>query len=787
MNVVWFKSDFNNAGNIQFNYFSYFENMNRGPFAQPSFINTGEITFKDYALFCKGSTEYCRRIENLGSFTNKGTMNLSSAGFHTLTNEKILNIGDSNFDNYGGGHIINSGIITAAGASAGEITNKEGGIITVSNTAQSYIIGGPKKTSFKSLKNELNATFTINKGYMVFNSESSNAGEFNTNAEIKIATSLKNSGILNAKANSVFVLSEYCAVWSVTNQCLEMQSSYIDNSGTLNTEHGSLFEVAVKNSGVVYTRGATFKKDVENLGIFNVSDNLVSFTENFNNKLQGIFTAKYSTKITKDFRNETGARVELVGATLTAQKFTNSGILIFSMLNSIMGQLVVNQFVNQVGGKIQVDVAGLTLSKYQIIIGTISGTPYEVEFINSAGSIIDGWTYDAQGWISNTNSGSGGQNPDKPKPEPTKPDPKPEKPEPTKPNQNNTAQNPNYETLQKTLESKLLSMNDSDIVQAVLDTETMLKTSIITQPTNMLKAFKADTLNTPLNSAYVTRLTASSASIMSDASSFSNPLEKASQTQFFATPFGGVLKGDDLSGHLLGLSVGLTHIDDDYIAQGHFAYANGTSTQDLQTQSTQINGNLFQVGGFGRLFYDKLETDINANFIFAKFSLDNTWLDNGLNSSSNFNNYQINLGAVAGWRFGDDLSVKPFAGLQTYYENQGEFKQDMLKLTSEAYSALVMDALVGVEGRYIFENGGFAFAKASYENKLYNSHKEVFMRVGTEALRYENESYDNVASLNLGARVLATKALKLDIESLYKHYDNGVDYLGANLSVRWSF
>lgn len=325
------------------------------------------------------------------------------------------------------------------------------------------------------------------------------------------------------------------------------------------------------------------------------------------------------------------------------------------------------------------------------------------------------------------------------------------------------------------------------LTQLANDTDKTLQTSVIAQPTNMINAFKTDTLTSPLNSAYVTRLTASSASIMSDASSFANPLEKASQTQFFATPFGGVLKGDDLSGHLLGLSVGLTHIDDDYIVQGHFAYANGTSTQDLQTQSTQINGNLFQVGGFGRLFYDKLETDINANFIFAKFSLDNTWLDNGLNSSSNFNNYQINLGAVAGWRFGDDLSVKPFAGLQTYYENQGEFKQDMLNLTSEAYSALVMDAVVGVEGRYIFENGGFAFAKASYENKLYNSHKEVFMRVGTEALRYENESYDNVASLNLGARVLATKALKLDIEGLYKHYDNGVDYLGANLSVRLSF
>ena len=61
------------------------------------------------------------------------------------------------------------------------------------------------------------------------------------------------------------------------------------------------------------------------------------------------------------------------------------------------------------------------------------------------------------------------------------------------------------------------------------------------------------------------------------------------------------------------------------------------------------------------------------------------------------------------------------------------------------------------------------------------------MRAGNEELKYDNESYDNVIGANLGARVLATKALKLDLEGLYKHYDNGLDYLGANLSVRWSF
>ena len=618
--------------------------------------------------------------------------------------------------------------------------------------------------------------------------------------EIDTMATFSNNGVMNFESNSVFQL-----LINVNDGILNFNADMggdtfytavngnIHNSGIINANGQIRFTAAKADEGfngyrIINNSGGTFnvngKTQIEqvvwNMGKFCIY-NETAFGEAFYNyTYTGLFIIESPTTFTYWLRNEQGATLiiksptvinryldnflsattEIKGTTLTTTNGVwnyEGGIFIFSALNGQMGQLVGN-FTNrdnqgQNEGKVIVNVRGLSAgTKYQIINGITILYEKDIEFINGTGQYLgNGWI-----WIDEVFA------------------PK-------------IFLTLNQQVIKKVLESKLVSMNDSDIIQAVLDTETMLKTSIITQPTNMLKAFKADTLNAPLNSAYVTRLTASSASIMSDASSFANPLEKASQTQFFATPFGGVLKGDDLSGHLLGLSVGLTHIDDDYIAQGHFAYANGTSTQDLQTQSTQINGNLFQVGGFGRLFYDKLETDINANFIFAKFSLDNTWLDNGLNSSSNFNNYQINLGAVAGWRFGDDLSVKPFAGLQTYYENQGEFKQDMLNLTSEAYSALVMDAVVGVEGRYIFENGGFAFAKASYENKLYNSHKEVFMRVGTEALRYENESYDNVASLNLGARVLATKALKLDIEGLYKHYDNGVDYLGANLSVRLSF
>lgn len=641
----------------------------------------------------------------------------------------------------------------------------------------------------------VNVNTFANNGAMTFKNPvyfSANDKDF----EIDTMATFSNNGVMNFESNSVFQL-----LINVNDGILNFNadmggdtfytavSGNILNSATINVNGQIKFSAAKADetseygiTRIVNVSGGTFnvngKTKIEQV-VYNTGDfciyNDTEFKEVFHNYSSGSFMIRRPTIVTYWLNNQDGATLHIKGTTLTINTINDDGvflagqgtfwnfrgaILIFSAVNGRLGQLIGN-FINYGNadgtskdeGKVKVNVRGLSAgTKYQIINGITILYEKDIEFINGTGQYLgNGWI-----WIDEVFA------------------PK-------------IFLTLNQQVIKKVLESKLVSINDSDIVQAVLDTETMLKTSVITQPTNMLKAFKADTLNAPLNSAYVTRLTASSASIMSDASSFANPLEKASQTQFFATPFGGVLKGDDLSGHLLGLSVGLTHIDDDYIAQGHFAYANGTSTQDLQTQSTQINGNLFQVGGFGRLFYDKLETDINANFIFAKFSLDNTWLDNALNSSSNFNNYQINLGAVAGWRFGDDLSVKPFAGLQTYYENQGEFKQSALNLTSEAYSSFVMDALVGVEGRYIFENGGFAFAKASYENKLYNSHKEVFMRVGTEALRYENESYDNVASLNLGARVLATKALKLDIEGLYKHYDNGVDYLGANLSVRLSF
>lgn len=342
-----------------------------------------------------------------------------------------------------------------------------------------------------------------------------------------------------------------------------------------------------------------------------------------------------------------------------------------------------------------------------------------------------------------------------------------------------------YSAFSETLANSTLTPEQQK--QAVRDIDESIQKLLIATPRNMMRAFKMDTFNTAMNAAYVSRLTADSEMIINDAGAFVNPMEKATETQFFFTPFGGVMSGNDISGNLFGFAFGLTHIDENYIAQGHFSYGRGKSSQDLDTQSTDVRGNLFQVGGFTRLLYGGLETDINLNFVLGAFDLDNSWLDSALNSSANFNNYQGNLGVSVGKRFGEDLSVKPYVGLQSYYESQDEFRFDALALKSDEYKAAMFDALVGVEGRYIFESGGFVFARVSYENKLYNSHKEIFMRAGNEELKYDNESYDNVIGANLGARVLNIGSWKLDIEGIYKRYNSGLNFFGGNLGVKKSF
>ena len=796
-------ANFTNEGNVKFesgftNYGTFINNKGKVEFQQDvineggTFVNMGDTEFKqDFTskggTFTSDGTYVSNGITVTGLFVSltfwgkanffadeKGTklLDLTNGNNGTMTFKNETNF--KTLKNYG-------------------TLNADGGLFygAIATTSGSTInVTGTRLTTFKQgLTNVKGAIFT-NKGNVKFGSGFTNYGTLNADGATFDGEITTNSGsTINVAGTNLTTFKQ------------GLGDTFTNVDGANFTNRGNAkFESGFTNYGTFESNGKVeFGDHIYNSNLFHISGGSARFGSNFNNKNNGILRITQGKFTSYGVINEANARIELKGGQLQViggGHLFNYGTLIFSAAKLPSGQLQMGQFQGslwfQKGGKIQVDVTNLTLGeKYHIIVvttGLIWDILYKVEFVNKAGTSVSGWSYNSCGWI------FGSTNPDDslcnivPQPPQPEPEPKPEQPNPEKPNQSNSVKN--YETLQKTLESKLFGMSASIIHQSAADTDETIKTSLITQPKNMMEAFKSDTLTSPLNSAYVSRLTASSKAIMNDSSNFINPLERASQTQFFATPFGGVLAAENLSGTLFGMSIGLTHIDDEYIAQGYFSYAKGKSTQDLTTQSTELNANLFQVGAFIRLFfYEKLETDINANFIFGKFELNNAWLDNALlNSNSKFNNYQANLGATLGYRFGESFSLKPFVGVQGYYEKQGEFNQESgLELTSETYSSLVFDALAGLETRYIFDNGSFIFAKASYENQLYNSHKEIFMRVAhNDTLTYENESYDNVINANIGARLLSTKNFKLDIEALFKHYGNGI-YFGGNLSAKVSF
>ena len=326
----------------------------------------------------------------------------------------------------------------------------------------------------------------------------------------------------------------------------------------------------------------------------------------------------------------------------------------------------------------------------------------------------------------------------------------------------------------------------------------------------MLNAFKNSLSQSPINSAYLSKKTAlnsnsslnlvhlhkktaDSQSVRYDNSYTPNSFEEY-EIQAFAAPLALHLSADGLNGNLFGFFAGASLYESDYTAQAQFAYAHGTSEQNLDTQYTDLKADLLQLAGFIRLFNDKMEADLSANVMMGLFDINNAWLANSsMNSNSNFNNYQGSFSTLLGYRFGEAFSVKPFVGAEVLFEKQDGFtqKNGTLNIRGKAYNELIIGGIIGVETRYVFENGAFVFAKASVEN--FNEEKnERFMIStlnGTEPLRYE--SYKNVINVNLGGRIFTKdfgdNSLKIDIEALYQHYDDNLNAFGGNVLVRWKF
>lgn len=335
-------------------------------------------------------------------------------------------------------------------------------------------------------------------------------------------------------------------------------------------------------------------------------------------------------------------------------------------------------------------------------------------------------------------------------------------------------------------DSKLLD-SQVDIQTALADADKSVKDNLVSQPQNMLAAFKGDVLLAPMSQGrFVARRLAASGAVRFDNGRRVRALQAKPNVEFQLAPVGGVMKSADMNGVLAGLSLGANYKMGAFTHKTSLAYAYGTAKQDLSTQSTETKAHLLQAGVLSLYKYGIYETEFNANLLFGSFTIDNKWTEKSLNSSSKFNNYELNLGLVAGARYGKKLSFKPFVGVQNYGQRQDGFV-GILGFESKAYNAYILDGVLGVQMQYVRSAFSSVYGKVSFERRLYNTHKFVFLRSGENELKYENQSYESVVSAALGAQLLTYKRFKLNAESFLRHYDTGLNYYGGSLVMRYRF
>lgn len=335
-------------------------------------------------------------------------------------------------------------------------------------------------------------------------------------------------------------------------------------------------------------------------------------------------------------------------------------------------------------------------------------------------------------------------------------------------------------------DSKLLD-SQVDVQTALADADKSVKDNLVSQPKNMLAAFKGDVLLAPMSQGrFVARRLAASGAVRFDNGRRVRALQAKPNVEFQLAPVGGVMKSADANGVLAGLSLGTNYKMGAFTHKTSLAYAYGTAKQDLSTQSTETKAHLLQAGVLSLYKYGIYETEFNANLLFGSFTIDNKWTEQSLNSSSKFNNYELNLGLLAGARYGKKLSFKPFVGVQNYGQRQDGFV-GILGFESKAYNAYILDGVLGVQMQYVRSAFSSVYGKVSFERRLYNTHKFVFLRSGDNELKYENQSYESVVSAALGAQLLTYKRFKLNAEGFLRHYDTGLNYYGGSLVMRYRF
>lgn len=453
--------------------------------------------------------------------------------------------------------------------------------------------------------------------------------------------------------------------------------------------------------------------------------------------------------------------------------------------NNEMGKLQGN-LSNENGATINVDMTKTQAGKtYRVLQGALSGANQNVNFINNANPQFITASY-KDGIVSVFQTGT---TPPDPNPNPD-PNPTPQPPSKFETYKNNLPSN--EKGILNALSSKFggddtLLTSVENIETSLADADKSVKDNLVSQPKNMLAAFKGDVLLAPMSQGrFVARRLAASGAVRFDNGRRVRALQAKPNVEFQLAPVGGVMTSADMNGVLAGLSLGANYKMGAFTHKTSLAYAYGTAKQDLSTQSTETKAHLLQAGVLSLYKYGIYETEFNANLLFGSFTIDNKWTEPSLNSSSKFNNYELNLGLVAGARYGKKLSFKPFVGVQNYGQRQDGFV-GILGFESKAYNAYILDGVLGVQMQYVRSAFSSVYGKVSFERRLYNTHKFVFLRSGDNELKYENQSYESVVSAALGAQLLTYKRFKLNAEGFLRHYDTGLNYYGGSLVMRYRF
>lgn len=458
----------------------------------------------------------------------------------------------------------------------------------------------------------------------------------------------------------------------------------------------------------------------------------------------------------------------------------------FGMGNGTMGLLKGN--LNNENGVVRIDMTNAKVGQsYTVLQGNLIGLQdSQVQIINNPNPDFLTAAYQ-NGNVYLARKGTTPPDPTKPPTPNPKPDPNDEF------NKYKNSLLDNEKDIYKALASKF-GNDDNELLgqvrhlkTTITETNKAIQDNLVSQPKNMLAAFKGDVLLAPMSQGrFVARRLAASGAVRFDNGRRVRALQAKPNVEFQLAPVGGVMKSADMNGVLAGLSLGANYKMGAFTHKTSLAYAYGTAKQDLSTQSTETKAHLLQAGVLSLYKYGIYETEFNANLLFGSFTIDNKWTERSLNSSSKFNNYELNLGLVAGARYGKKLSFKPFVGVQNYGQRQDGFV-GILGFESKAYNAYILDGVLGVQMQYVRSAFSSVYGKVSFERRLYNTHKFVFLRSGENELKYENQSYESVVSAALGAQLLTYKRFKLNAESFLRHYDTGLNYYGGSLVMRYGF